>query len=219
MRLVTTQSTARPQARSAIRRREVLDAALACFAEKGIDETAIEDICALSGASVGSIYHLFGNKAGVAAALYLDALADFQGAVSKQVRPAMGAQEGVHALIAAHIKWVEKNRTRAQFLHETRHAGTVAAHAEEIRALNREFWLALAGWAQAHIASGALRPMPSGLFIAQLLGPTHEYVRGRLAGRESAPLKLGIKLLGEAAWRALGIEEKTADSKHSGGKI
>ena len=208
--------SARLQTRSSARRREVLDAALACFAEKGVEATSIEDICGRSGASVGSVYHLFGSKAGVAAALYLDALADFQAAVGGQLKPATGASDGVHAVIAAHIKWADKNRARANYLMEARHTGTVAAHADQIRALNREFGLAIGRWAQAHIAQGALRQMPTGLFIAQLLGPTHEYVCGRLAGRESAPLKLAIRLLAEAAWRALGSDASAANSKSGG---
>jgi AcrR family transcriptional regulator len=207
------RSPARRQPRSTARCREVLEAALACFAEKGIAATAIEDICTRAGASVGSVYHLFGSKDGVAAAVYRDALADFQAALRQRLGPEAGAREGVLAIIAAHIAWVEKNPERTRFLHEARHTETVAAHAAEIGDDNRAFGLAIAAWAKTHMAAGILRRMPGDLFIAQLLGPTHEYVRARLAGREAASASIAKRALGDAAWRALGSEGAAVDAK------
>ncbi|HTO27428.1 MAG TPA: TetR family transcriptional regulator, partial [Devosia sp.] len=41
------------------RRRQILDAALSAFLERGYAATSIADIRARSGASTGSIYHFF----------------------------------------------------------------------------------------------------------------------------------------------------------------
>ena len=60
------------------RRDQILDAARACFAEHGYAATTIEQIAARSGASNGSIYHHFGAKDGILAALYVSALASYQ---------------------------------------------------------------------------------------------------------------------------------------------
>lgn len=197
----------RRHARSALRRRQVLDAALACFVEKGVDGTAIEDICTASGASVGSIYHQFDSKTGVAAALYLDALADFQAAVTRCIAPAAGAREGVLAIVSAHIGWAEANPVRARFLHQARHAEVVAARAEAIRGLNRAFGMSVAAWMAPHVAERRLRTLPVDLFIAQILGPAQDYVRGRMSGRGGAAPEEAAKVLGAAAWRALGTDE------------
>jgi len=213
---MTDPPAVRRQARSSVRRRQVLDAALISFAEKGIAATAIEDICARSGASVGSVYHLFGSKAGVAAALYLDALADFQASVRRRLKPTTGAEDGVRAIIAAQIAWVEKHPARARFLQQMRHTETIAVHAEEMRRLNREFGRAIGAWAQRHGDSGQLQRLPIDLFMAQLLGPAHEYLRARLAGRQCAPRNRAIQLLGAAAWRALGVGRKDAHSTRKG---
>lgn len=203
--------TARPveslQTRSAVRRGQILDAALACFAKQGVEATAIEDICSHCGASVSSVYHLFGNKAGIVAALYLDSLAAFQSCVCKQLKPGVGARAGVHTFVAAHIRWAEKNRERASFLQASRHTSGVTALEQDIRALNQAFFQTIGAWVTVHLASGQLRGLPTDLFIAQLLGPTHEYVRARLLGRACAPPKTAITSLGEAAWRALGNED------------
>jgi AcrR family transcriptional regulator len=182
-----------------------LDAALACFVERGVEGTAIEDICAASGASVGSIYHQFDSKTGVAAAVYLDALADFQAAVVRHIDPTAGAREGILAIVSAHIGWVEENPARARFLQQARHAEVVVAHAADIADLNRALGQAVAGWMTPHVAAGRLRALPVDLFIAQLLGPAQEYVRGRMSGRGGASYEAAIEVLGDAAWRALGF--------------
>jgi len=205
--LMTPPATVRRHARSAVRRKQVLDAALACFVQKGVEGTAIEDICTASGASVGSIYHQFVSKTSVAAAVYLDALADFQAAVIRHVDPAAGAREGILAIIAADIAWVEENPVRARFLQQARHAEVVAARAPAIADLNRAFGQSVAAWMVPHVAAGRLRALPVDLFIAQLLGPAQEYVRGRLSGRGGAGPEVAIEVLGDAAWRALGTDE------------
>jgi AcrR family transcriptional regulator len=207
----------RRQPRSAVRRSQVLEAALACFSEHGIAATAIEDICSNSGASVGSIYHLFGSKDGLAAALYLDAVASFQAAVMRRLKPPTGALEAVLAIIAAHIDWVEKHPAHARFLQQARHTPTVAACADAMALRNRDFALHIGAWAKSHVDGGRLRKMPVDLLMAQLLGPTHEYVRGRLAGREPSAPGVAKRLLGQAAWRALGVDQGSADSRFSQG--
>lgn len=211
-------SPVRRHARSALRRRQVLDAALACFAERGIDGTAIEDICTASGASVGSLYHQFDGKHGVVAALYLDTLADFQSAVLAGLAAAADARAGIHALVAAHVRWVERNPERARFLQHARHAGVVASRAPEIADLNREFGRTIAAWMATHVAAGRLRGSLVDLFIAQLLGPVQEYVRGRLSGREGTSPEAAIEALGAAAWRALGIDASDAATRQGAGR-
>jgi AcrR family transcriptional regulator len=204
---MTQVQPVRRQSRSLARRRQVLDAALKCFVEQGIEGTAIEDICTASGASVGSIYHLFDGKTGVAAALYLDALADFQSAVIGQIGPSVGARDGIRGIVSAHVRWVETNPARARFLQQARHTETVASRAPAIADLNREFGRAMAQWMAPHVAAGRLRAMHVDLFIAQLLGPSQEFVRGRMAGRGTTAPDAAIEALGEMAWRALGGEE------------
>lgn len=45
-----------------LRRRQILDAALLCFREKGFAGASIGDICKLAGMSPGHLYHYFGSK-------------------------------------------------------------------------------------------------------------------------------------------------------------
>lgn len=194
----------RRQSRSRPRRRSVLDAALACVSEKGPDGIVIEEVCRRAGASVGSVYHQFGSKAGIAAALYLDILADYQQVVGQAVHADSSAHEGVRALVAAHLDWMAAHPARARFLQEMRRSDALAAHETEIRELNRAFGGAIGSWARTHMEAGHLRRLPVDLFMAQLLGPANEYARGLLGGRDASDPALAATQLGEAAWRALG---------------
>ena len=56
------------------RKQEILQAALACFTEFGVEATTIEMIRDRSGASIGSLYHHFGNRERIIAVLYLEGI-------------------------------------------------------------------------------------------------------------------------------------------------
>jgi AcrR family transcriptional regulator len=62
------------RAGAAERRRAILEGALEAFTSKGFAAATVGDVRRLSGASVGSIYHHFGDKEGLAAALYLEGI-------------------------------------------------------------------------------------------------------------------------------------------------
>ena len=110
-------------------RDEILDAALACFNEKGFTATTVEDVRGRSGASVGSIYHHFGGKEQIAAAIYVEGLI---GLPERPARPAAGraprrragASAGWCATICA--GWPQ-NRELAAFLINRRETEVVAA--------------------------------------------------------------------------------------------
>lgn len=51
------------------RRRQVLDAATRCFREKGFAGASIADICQAAGMSPGHLYHYFGSKDEIVAAI------------------------------------------------------------------------------------------------------------------------------------------------------
>src|SRR5581483_5490949 len=51
------------------RRRQVLDAAAACFAERGFHQTSMSDICERAGLSPGAVYRYFPGKEDIIAAI------------------------------------------------------------------------------------------------------------------------------------------------------
>lgn len=88
------------------RRRDILDAALACFVDKGLVATTIEEIRLAAGASIGSLYHHFDSKDDLATALYVEGLRDYQEGAVAELHAHPGAEEGVKAAVVYHLRWV-----------------------------------------------------------------------------------------------------------------
>ena len=98
------------------RRQEILDAALRSFSDKGVAAATVDEVRRLSGASVGSIYHHFGDKEGLAAALYVEGLRDYQGGYLEIVRRRPDAERGIKAVVRHHLRWVAAHPDLARFL-------------------------------------------------------------------------------------------------------
>lgn len=58
------------------RRAQILEAARACFGQRGFRQTTIEEICAEARISPGALYRYFDSKADIVAAIALDARAE-----------------------------------------------------------------------------------------------------------------------------------------------
>jgi AcrR family transcriptional regulator len=186
------------------RREAILEAALDAFLEEGVAGAPVEDICARAEASVGSVYHHFGDKRGLAAAVYVEALADYQAGFVGVLRDHPDdAEAAVREAVAMHLDWCLVDRSRrARFLlfcgDSARGAG-----AEPLDALNRDFFGEVRRWWRPHVRYGALRDIGLDLAYAIWLGPAQEYCRLRLGGgTDVAPGRAGAALA-DAAWRSL----------------
>jgi AcrR family transcriptional regulator len=189
--------------KSAQRPAVILAAALECFAEQGFAATTIEEIRARSGASIGSIYHHFGGKEGLAAELYVEGLRGYQDGLVRALESHRGAEAGIHALVRHHLRWVEGNPQLAQFLANRRETELRSATEARVRELNRAFLPRVAAWVQRHVEMGALRALPFDLWEPVLLGPSQELARLWLAGRTRITLRGAERDLAETTWRAV----------------
>jgi AcrR family transcriptional regulator len=188
---------------TSVRREAILEAALACFVAHGYDATTIGDIVRESGASVGSIYHHFGDKRGVAAGIYASALKDFiEGAVAILDR-ALTTEETVREGVAYHLRWVQSHPAEARFLFVEREADVRRAAKPEVRRLNRRLFGRVFEWFAAARAAGELRDIPDQLAITLWIGPSQEFSRIWLTRKTGVPLTDATEPLAEGAWRAL----------------
>ena len=190
------------------RREDILDAALAAFTANGYAATTIEQVRRGSGASVGSIYHRFGDKEGLAAALYVDCLRDYQRGATGVLTRHRNAEPGIKALVRHHLRWVEENPERARFLLDRREAEVAAAAAAEVRELNRATFAAVSEWLRPHEEAEAIRRMPRELLYAVVIGPAQEYSRHWLRDRMSAEMRRAELVLAQAAWDAVQGDAK-----------
>jgi AcrR family transcriptional regulator len=184
---------------------KVLDAALRLFDMQGYSATTVEDIRIQSQVSVGSIYHHFGNKEGIAGALYVASLADFRLGLSEAIGEA-GAEQGVRAGVAHHLGWCDANRARARFLMRRRETEVADLTHDEVDDLNRRTFETIDLWYRPHVTAGEIRELPLPLLYAVWFGPAQEYARAVL---ERGPSKSLPQLpdaeptLAGAAWAAL----------------
>jgi AcrR family transcriptional regulator len=185
------------------RRRQILQAALGCFTETGYAAATIDDIRVRSGASIGSIYHHFGGKEALAAALYVEGLREYHGGLLAKLSRRRTAEGLVKGLVEYHIDWVEQNPDWARYLIEMRRAESVKAAEADIRALNQKNFGALFALFEPFFQSGAVVNLPRGIFVSVVFGPAQEYARLWLKGRAHTPLSEARVMLAAAAWRAI----------------
>lgn len=186
-------------------RQRIIEGALRCFDRRGVLATTVDDVRRETGASVGSIYHHFADKEGLAAAVYVDGLAGYQEAFLSELDRHAGAEGGVRAIVAFHLRWCAANPTMARFLlaRPDRSARLDAV----LRAINRRFFAGVLAWWKPHAASGALRDLPVDLVQALWLGPAQELCRHWLAHRTRTSPRRASDLLAEAAWLSLKTPE------------
>jgi AcrR family transcriptional regulator len=172
------------------RRAAILEAALDRFSADGYDAASIEGICAASGASVGSVYHHFGSKEGIAAALYAEGIAAYQ-APLLAILDAGGEPGPVAAALARHhLSWVRDNPAWARYLLHRGHAPARVTALPEVRQHNERLLRRLAEWAGPQVAAGRLVDVPPLVLLALVLGPAHAVARAALSG--DGPLDGGV---------------------------
>lgn len=189
------------------RRSAILSAALTVFTEKGIEAATIDDIRRKSGASVGSIYHHFGNKDGIAAALFAYTLDDYWARVLAAVADEADARAAIRALVGTHLHWIVAKPDAARFLFSRRQA-VGAAHEESVRQHTAGHLKQLLKLFKPWFNAGVLRRMPVELYVALLLGPAQELSRHWLGGRIALDPRDAAAELSAAAWRSLAEESK-----------
>jgi AcrR family transcriptional regulator len=185
------------------RRETILQAALECFNERGFAAATVEEIRRRSGASIGSIYHHFGGKEGIAAELYIEGLRGYQEGFLRALEADHGAEAGIRALVGHHLRWVEHNPELARFLMNRRETELIDATEARVRELNRAFFPRVTAWVERWVEAGALRPLSAELREPVLLGPCQEFSRLWLAGRARISLRRAEAELADATWNAV----------------
>jgi AcrR family transcriptional regulator len=188
-------------------RSRILDSARTAFTERGLIGASIADVSEASHASVGSIYHHFEGKEGLAGAVYVAALRDFQAAFAAAVTnsgsPEQGVRRGVHAV----LRWCLRDQPdAARFLLTAEDAARGAAE-PELREANREFFATVLAWWDDGVERRELRALDLDVVHAIWLGPALEYCRLRLGGRTRVAPGRAERELADAAWKALRTDQ------------
>ncbi|MFZ5528988.1 MAG: TetR/AcrR family transcriptional regulator [Pseudomonadota bacterium] len=195
-----------PGARAQLKRR-ILGGALACFNEHGIEPTTIEMLKERCDASVGNLYHHFGSKEGLVAALFFAAMDD-QAALREQgLSKAESLKDGVAALVYSYVDWVVAQPELARYVFQARSAVAKGPHGTELQQRNRQVGKALMAWFTQPERVAQLREWPAELFPSLIIGQAENYCRAWLSGRvKSSPVQYR-EMLAEAAWSSVARPE------------
>ncbi|MGW4092037.1 TetR/AcrR family transcriptional regulator [Nocardia sp. NPDC004750] len=184
-------------------RERILAEATEQLLAKGYASFTVAGVRDRLGLSSGSMFHAFGSKAELAAAVYVSGMLDYQRTMLACLdAPDVGAEQAIRAMLAAHLGWVEDHRDLARFLFATL-PDEVAGFAEtELAQHNRVFFDALERRYRELIGTaepGGGYPMAHAICA----GPAQEYCRQWVRGRVAARPRTLTATFQEAAIAAL----------------
>jgi AcrR family transcriptional regulator len=180
----------------------VLAAALDCFGRLGIDATTIQDIQRAANCSVGSLYHHFGSKEGIAEELFIDGISRFNEGMLRKLTRCVGAEASVKAVVAFTCDWTTRNRALASYLHSRDIDFSDTARAR-LKDVYRDYLGQVFAWFAPFVASGEMRALPRDAYVPLISGPIQEYVRRWLSGHYERGPGTVKELFAEAAWNAV----------------
>lgn len=206
--------TPKPQARTEVKKRQILLAALQCFTEHGIAGATIDMIREASDMSVGSLYHHFGNKDKIAAAVFIQGMREFGDLLrgylaavetSDVIDPKSKVEQGIKSIVYANVDWIADNPDWARFVFHHRSIVSKADDSNKLAGDMQLFFQQLLTWFKPFVRQGVLRSTSIELLSSLISGPCHDYARHWLAGRYKTPLAEHREEFANAAWNAVKV--------------
>lgn len=184
------------------RREAILDAALECFAKRGVVGTGIEEIRKRAKASPSSVYHLFGGLEEILLALLERTFERLFEHIAAQVTATRTARSAVEALVSAHVDWVLSHPTEARVMYQAMTLESSRKVTAPLAKRKAELLVPIVSHLGAFIAKGTLPAWSPLVFDVVVLGTAHEACRRFLAGAplEEAWLRTALP---EMAWAAV----------------
>jgi AcrR family transcriptional regulator len=206
-----TRAAQEPRAGTLARRASVLAAALDCFNRFGIEGTTIQDIQRTANCSVGSLYHHFGSKEGIAEELFIEGIQRFNSGMLRRLRRCSGAEASVKAVVYFSCDWTTRNRALASYLHSRDIDFSDGARAR-LKEIYRNYLGEIFAWFAPFVARGEMRVLPRETYVPLISGPIQEYIRRWLSGHHDRRLATVRELFAEAAWNAVRCPAAAADA-------
>ena len=205
-------TVSKPQEKTEEKKRQILLVALRCFTDQGIAGTTIDMIREASGMSVGSLYHHFGNKDKIAAAVFIQGMREFAELLNSYLLEVENlaeldandkVEQGIKAIVYANIDWISTNPDWARYVFHHRSVVSTAESGDKLASDMQVFLLKIITWFKPYAQQGSLRPVSIELLSSLITGPCHDYARHWLAGRYTTPLSEQREEFALAAWNAV----------------
>ena len=197
-----------PRAKTIALRSSILEGALACFEENGIESTTISDIQRRTNCSIGSLYHHFGSKDGIAEELFIEGIQTFNRGMMDRLKRTKSAEDSVKGVVRYYCDWTAKNRPLARYLHSRNIEFSDEARVR-LRTIHSAYINDVFRLFVRHVEAGELRLLPLETYVPLISGPVQEFTRRWLSGQsdEGASISRSLKeLFADAAWKAVSTD-------------
>ncbi|MBT4161963.1 MAG: TetR/AcrR family transcriptional regulator [Gammaproteobacteria bacterium] len=194
-----------PRETTAARQASILAGALRCFDELGIDGTTISDIQKETKCSVGSLYHHFGNKEGIAEELFIEGIQQFNTGMIRKLKRSTTAEERVKSVVRFYCDWTARNRALARYLHSRNIEFSEEARAR-LRQIHELYINQVFQLFTDHVLSGEMRALPLDTYVPLISGPVQEFTRRWLSGQSGSGSSISREmkeLFADAAWKVV----------------
>ncbi len=184
-------------------RSRILAEAARQLTDAGYSAFTITSVRDALGLSSGSMFHAFASKPALAAAVYVEGMADYQRAATAAITTAPDPERALRAWIASHLAWIEDHRDLARYLFSTLPDEVMTEAARPLAEHNDAFYAALASLFEGAAAAGLMARLPRPVAQAICIGPAHEYGRQWIRTDATAPPRKVSRTLQDAALAAL----------------
>ncbi len=189
--------------RRAALKREILEQALYCFNELGVEAATIDAIKARCDTSVGAIYHHFGNKEGILSELFFAALDDQRQHLEQELAGTNSLREAVFCIIGSYLDWVVANPEWARFLYQARAPVAKGPFQQELKDRNTRNYRKLKEQLIGLGMGDVKIVQPVEILFSLIIGPSENYCRAWLSGRVKTSPREYREEFAESAWRSL----------------
>jgi len=168
--------------------------------EGGYFGTSVHDIVEVSNVSIGSIYHHFGDKAGIARTLFAEQTARMDALIAGIAARKRGAAERCRAIVAALFELTEHDPVAMAFMLHVKHREFIpdekpVCSSKPFESMRR---IVLEG-----IARGEIRPIDVMVASTCLFGGALRMITARLDGVLPRPLPEYLDEVWDSSWRAV----------------
>ncbi len=186
-----------------LRRKALLEGALALFVKQGFEQTSMDEICDRVGVTKGSAYHHFLSKEAIAAALYREAIVALHEVVRAALASTTRPQAGIEGLVRAYLQWFAQHATWGAFVFRVMDGHLLEEHVAEVWKAQRRFETQTAEWLAPSMAQGAVATLSPTLVVALVIGPARDFLRRWLPTARRAEMSRALEVLPRAAWVAV----------------
>jgi AcrR family transcriptional regulator len=184
------------------RQRRILDTALDLFTRSGYFNTSVHDIQRAADVSIGSIYHHFGNKEGIARALYDDLVGQMTEAVARIRDQNKGLYQRGRAFVAYLFEMAETRPAAMHYILYARHREFMPGEKPICSSKPFELVQDMVGEA---MGAGEIRSQDPVIASAMMFGGVIRLIHLRLDGVLEKPLPDCEPDAWQCAWRSVAV--------------